>query len=322
MNTYRPEEQGINQTSSQYNQSGTYGYNNTQYNQGGTNEYNPQYGANGYNPQYGANGYNPQYGANGYNQQYGANGQFDYTSNGYGMDMSAGFESGNPVQMTGIKNLGAIISNEVIAKSYLFMMVALFITAGAALTTSPAVAIRILTGNNYIVFILTELAIVWGADFAIAKNKPILAGILFAAYSYMTGMLFSIFFVLYTGGSLAAVFLMCSGMFAFMAIYGMVTDRDLSSVGNICLMGLVGIIIASCVNLIFLRSSMFDFIVSIVGVLIFVGLTAYDANKAKRIAATSDSSNALTMSMYCALELYLDFINLFLRLLSLFGKRK
>ena len=80
MNTYRPEEQGINQTSSQYNQSGTYGYNNTQYNQGGTN------------------GYNPQYGANGYNQQYGANGQFDYTSNGYGMDMSAGFESGNPVQ--------------------------------------------------------------------------------------------------------------------------------------------------------------------------------------------------------------------------------
>ena len=69
-------------------------------------------------------------------------------------------------------------------------------------------------------------------------------------------------------------------------------------------------------------SSMFDFIVSIVGVLIFVGLTAYDANKAKRIAATSDSNNALAMSMYCALELYLDFINLFLRLLSLFGKRK
>lgn len=317
MNTYRPEEQGINQTASQYNQGGTYGYNNTQYNQGGTYGYN--------NTQYnqgGTNGYNPQYGANGYNQQYDANGQFDYTPNGYGMDMNAGFESGNPVQMTGIKNLGAIISNEVIAKSYLFMMVALFITAGAALTTSPAVAIRILTGNNYIVFILTELAVVWGADFAIAKNKPILAGILFAVYSYLTGMLFSVFFMIFTGGSLAAVFLMCSGMFAFMAIYGMVTDRDLSSVGNICLMGLVGIIIASCVNLIFLRSSMFDFIVSIVGVLIFVGLTAYDANKAKRIAATSDSNNALAMSMYCALELYLDFINLFLRLLSLFGKRK
>lgn len=313
MNTYRPEEHGINQTSSQYNQGGTYGYNNTQYNQGGTNGYNPQYGANGYNPQYGVNGYNPQYGTNG---------QFDYTSNGNGMDMSAGFESGNPVQMSGIKNLGAIISNEVIAKSYLFMMVALFITAGAALTTSPAVAIRIITGNGYITFILAELAIVWGADFAIAKNKPILAGVLFAAYSYMTGMLFSIFFVLYTGGSLAAVFLMCSGMFAFMAIYGMVTDRDLSSVGNICLMGLVGIIIATCVNLIFLRSSMFDFIVSIVGVLIFVGLTAYDANKTKRIAATSDSNNALAMSMFCALELYLDFINLFLKLLSLFGKRK
>ena len=80
MNTYRPEEQGINQTASQYNQGGTYGYNNTQYNQGGTYGYN--------NTQYnqgGTNGYNPQYGANGYNQQYGANGQFDYTPNGYGM---------------------------------------------------------------------------------------------------------------------------------------------------------------------------------------------------------------------------------------------
>ena len=93
MNTYRPEEQGINQTASQYNQGGTYGYNNTQYNQGGTYGYN--------NTQYnqgGTNGYNPQYGANGYNQQYGANGQFDYTPNGYGMDMNTGFESGNPVQ--------------------------------------------------------------------------------------------------------------------------------------------------------------------------------------------------------------------------------
>lgn len=248
--------------------------------------------------------------------------QFDYTSSGYATGMEAGFESGNPVNMSGIKNIGAIISNEVVAKSYLFMVVALFITAGAALTTSPAFVFKLFTSNGYWLFVMAELAIVWGANAAISHNKAILAGVLFAAYSYMTGMLLSILFVSYTGGSLAATFLICSAMFAVMAIYGMVTDKDLSSVGSFCMMGLTGIIIASFVNILFLHSSMFDFAVSIVGIVIFVGLTAYDANKTKRIAATSDSSNALSIALYCALELYLDFINLFLKLVRLLGKRK
>lgn len=289
MDSYRPEDNGYNPNISQYNTgaSGSYG----------------QGDAYGYGSSSGAYDYTP-------------------SSEDYGMDIGQGFESGNPVNMSGIKNLGAIISNEVVAKSYLFMMVALFITAGAALTTSPALAIRMLTGSTYIVLILAELAIVWVANIAISKNIPILAGVLFAIYSYLTGMIFSVLFMIYTGGSLASVFFMCSGMFAFMAIYGMITDRDLSSIGSICMMGLVGIIIASSVNLLFLKSSGFDFAVSIVGVLVFVGLTAYDANKTKKIAAMSDSSNALSMSLYCAFELYLDFINLFLKLIRLFGKRK
>lgn len=299
MDTYRPEEQGVSQSSS---------YSDNSYGQ------NRQYG---YEPNYNTTGgynYDPNpYATGGYS----ANG---YAQNGY--DMGGGYESGNPVQMSGLKNFANIISNEVVAKSYLFMMVALFITAGAALTTSPDFAMRIILSNGYWAFVAAEIAIVCGANSAIAKNKPIIAGVLFAVYSYMTGMLFSIFFVIYTGESLASVFFMCAGMFAVMAIYGMVTGKDLSSLGSICMMGLVGIIIAGVVNMVFIRNGMFDFVVSIVGVLVFVGLTAYDANKTKRLALTTDSDNAMSIALYCALELYLDFINLFLKLLQLFGKRK
>ena len=264
MDTYRPEEQGVSQSSS---------YSDNSYGQ------NRQYG---YEPNYNTTGgynYDPNPYATG---GYGANG---YAQNGY--DMGGGYESGNPVQMSGLKNFANIISNEVVAKSYLFMMVALFITAGAALTTSPDFAMRIILSNGYWAFVAAEIAIVCGANSAITKNKPIIAGVLFAVYSYMTGMLFSIFFVIYTGESLASVFFMCAGMFAVMAIYGMVTGKDLSSLGSICMMGLVGIIIAGVANMVFIRNGMFDFVVSIVGVLVFVGLTAYDANKTKRLDASA-----------------------------------
>jgi len=246
MDTYRPEEQGVSQSSS---------YSDNSYGQ------NRQYG---YEPNYNTTGgynYDPNPYATG---GYGAGG---YAQNGY--DMGGGYESGNPVQMSGLKNFANIISNEVVAKSYLFMMVALFITAGAALTTSPDFAMRIILSNGYWAFVAAEIAIVCGANSAIAKNKPIIAGVLFAVYSYMTGMLFSIFFVIYTGESLASVFFMCAGMFAVMAIYGMVTGKDLSSLGSICMMGLVGIIIAGVANMVFIRNGMFDFAVSVVGVLVF-----------------------------------------------------
>lgn len=260
-----------------------------------------------------------------YQDPYGSSqnyGQYDYTPTGYGNGMNQGFEGGNAVKLSGLENIGAIISNEVVAKSYLFMVVALLITAFSALTTDKFVIYDLVVSGTYWLFFIGELAIVWGASLAIRKNKPIIAGVLFAAYSYMTGMICSILFFLYTSESLVSTFFICAAMFGGMAIFGMVTDKDLSSVGNICLMGLWGIIIASLVNFVFLKSSTFDFIVDIIGIVIFVGLTAYDANKTKRIAETSDSSNALSMSMYCALELYLDFINLFLRLISIFGKKK
>lgn len=308
------------------------------------------------NNQYGNtnNGYNPYA-----NNQYGNanNGYNSYSNNQYG-NMNQGYEqfSGNQYEnmnnynqssynpygnmndmygnvyepnynsstnyASGFSNLAQVASKDVVKYSYLFMVVALIITAGAALTTTPAVAISLLTGGNYMVLLFAELAIVFISQWAISKNKPVIAGILFTVYSYLTGMIFSVLFLVYTASSMASIFFICAAMFAVTSIYGMITKKDLNSVGSFCMMGLFGIIIATAVNMLFLHSSGFDLLVSIVGVFIFIGLTAYDANKTKRIAETANASNVLSLSLYCAFELYLDFINLLLKLIRIFGKRK
>lgn len=255
-----------------------------------------------------------------YNNTYYADDNQSINPNSF-MDMNSGFEAGAQPMLSGLQNLGAIVAQEVVAKSFLFMFVALLITAFASLTTSPMVAFRMVTGSGFIVLIIAEFAIVMISNWAVRKNIPVLAGIMLAIYSWLTGVLLSVIYVAYTGGSIVAVFFITAGLFAFMAIFGMVTGKDLTSVGNLCLMGLLGIILAAVVN-IFLRNPMIDMITCIIGVVIFVGLTAYDAQKIKRLAATSDGSNVMALAMYGALELYLDFINLFLKLLRLLGRSK
>lgn len=297
MQTYNPNNNQGNQTD-KYQNTGNYNYNADQYN----------YGAGNYES---TNNYN--YDANyNYGGQY--NGQ-DF------MDMNSGFEAGAPV-MSGMQNLKSIAGEEVVTKSFLFMVVALLITAGAAFTTSPMVAIRMLTGYNFWILLCAELAIVAVSNWAVSKNNAILAGILFAVYSYLTGITCSVLFLVYTGSSMAAIFLITAGLFGIMAVFGLVTKKDLTSVGSLLIMGLLGIVIASFVNLFLLKSNMLDTIICVIGVLIFVGLTAYDAQKIKRMAAISNDSNVLSLALLGAFELYLDFINLFLKLLRLFGKRK
>lgn len=238
------------------------------------------------------------------------------------MNMNAGFETESTPMMSGIQNLSKIAGEEVVAKSFLFMVVALLITAGAALTTSPMVAFRMLSGNNFFVLLMAELAVVAISNWAISKNNAILAGILFAVYSYLTGVTFSVLFLAYTGTSIAVIFLVTAGLFGIMAVIGLVTKKDLTSAGSLWLMGLLGIVIVGFVNLLILGNDMVDTIICVVGVLIFVGLTAYDAQKIKRLAAVSNDSNVLTLALMGAFELYLDFINMFLKLLRLFGKKK
>lgn len=265
-----------------------------------------------YNPNDNFNNYQNNY-SNGYNSDYGTNyGGSDY--------MNAGFESGNPVG-TRFSDVKAILAEEVVAKSFLFMVVALLITAWASLTTSPRVAIRMLTGYNFYFLLGAELLIVLVSNWAVKKNNAILAGVLFAVYSYLTGVTFSVLFMVFTTTSITTIFLLTAALFGIMAVYGLATKKDLTSVGSLCFMGLIGIILAGVVNM-FLRNSMFDTIISAVGVLVFVGLTAYDTQKIKKMVAYSNDGNVLSLALMGAFELYLDFINLFLKLLSLFGKKK
>lgn len=291
----------------------TYNPNNNQGNQ--TNNYN-----------YGGNNYNDGTGSYYNNTNYDAN--YNYDTN-YNYDANYNYGSQNQYQnpyssspMSGMGNLGTIAAQEVVAKSFLFMVVALVITAVASLTTSPIVAYRMLTGSGFIILVFAEVAIVMVSNWAISKNNAVLAGVLFAAYSYLTGVLFSILFLAYTTASITIIFLVTAAIFGIMAVYGLVTKKDLSSAGSILLMGLMGIIIVSSVNLLLIKSSMVDTVISAIGVLIFVGLTAYDTQKIKNLVAVSNDGNVLSLALMGAFELYLDFINLFLKLLRLFGRRR
>lgn len=313
MQTYNPNNNQGNQMDNYQN---NYNFNNSQYNAGNTN-YDANYN---YGNQYNNGG--QQYN---YNNQYGNGGQYGY-NNQYGgqdfMNMNAGFEAGGMPGVSGMQGLKTLAAEEVVTKSFLFMVVALLITAGAALTTSPAIAIRMLMGNSFYILLFAELGIVLVSNWALSRNNAILGGVLFAVYSYLTGVTFSILFLAFTGSSIAVIFIVTAILFGIMAVIGLVTKKDLTSAGNLLLMGLIGIILASTANLIFLKSGMVDTVICSVGVLIFVGLTAYDAQKIKNRVAMSDSSNVLSLALMGAFDLYLDFINIFLKLLRLFGKRK
>ena len=146
--------------------------------------------------------------------------------------------------------------------------------------------------------------------------------LVFVLYSILMGASLSFIFLAFTGASIAKTFVITSAMFGFMGFVGYTTKTDLSKFGSIMMMGLVGIIIASVVNM-FMRSGTMDYIISFLGVLIFTGLTAYDVQKLKRIGAgiTSENESTRKLTIMGALTLYLDFINLFLFLLRFFGNR-
>jgi FtsH-binding integral membrane protein len=159
-------------------------------------------------------------------------------------------------------------------------------------------------------------------SFGINKMSAAKAQTVFWIFAALMGISLSSIFLMYTGGSIARVFFITSGTFGAMSIYGYTTKRDLTKLGSFLMMGLIGIIIASLVN-IFLKSPMMYFVISILGVLIFVGLTAYDTQKIKNMYAVSDTGELMgKKAVMGALTLYLDFINLFIMLLRLFGQRR
>jgi len=211
-------------------------------------------------------------------------------------------------------------------KVYVWMTLALAITGFTAygVATSPGILQAIYT--NQILFwglIIAEFALVFGVSAAINRLSLTTATLMFILYSVINGALLSYIFIAYTASSVATVFFITAGTFGAMALIGYTTKADLSSMGKILFMALIGMIIATVVNL-FIKSDGLTTILSYVGVLIFVGLTAYDTQKIKQMLmqAPDVSEGAQKMALLGALTLYLDFINLFIYLLRIFGKRE
>lgn len=172
------------------------------------------------------------------------------------------------------------------------------------------------------VVMLAPLGFVLAISFGINKMRASTLQILFWSFSAVMGLSLASIFIIYTGTSIARVFFISASMFAAMSLYGYTTKRDLSAFGSFLFMGLIGIVIASIVNL-FLQSSALQFAVSVIGVLVFTGLTAYDTQKIKSMYYEADGAEiAAKKSIMGAVTLYLDFINLFLMLLRLMGDRR
>ncbi len=209
-------------------------------------------------------------------------------------------------------------------KIYNYMASGLALTGVIALLTanSPTMLQAIFGTPLQWVVMLAPLGFVMVLSFGINKLSLSTAQALFWAFAAVMGLSMASIFLIYTGTSIARVFFISASTFAAMSLYGYTTKRDLSGFGSFLFMGLIGIVIAGLVNL-FLQSSALQFVISTVGVLVFVGLTAYDTQKIKVMYAQADGSEiAGKKAIMGALTLYLDFINLFLMLLRLFGDRR
>lgn len=213
-----------------------------------------------------------------------------------------------------------------IRQTYAWMCTGLLVTAVIAFIVAATPVLANFFINNVWVFyglLILELIAVFYLAIAAQKISAASAGFVFLVYSILNGLTFSLIFLIYTESSIAITFLITAGTFGVMSLYGYFTKRDLTTVGNIALMALVGLIIASVVNLFFSNSIVY-WITTYAGVLIFVALTAYDTQKLKQLYVVGENTfgGERKEAIIGALTLYLDFINLFLFLLRIFGKQR
>jgi len=211
-------------------------------------------------------------------------------------------------------------------KVYLWMTLALVITGFTAYYVASSETLLTAIVTNQIVFwglLIAEIALVIGLSAAINKLSLTTATLMFVLYSVINGATMSFIFLVYTTSSITNVFFITAGTFAAMALFGYFTKADLTSLGKILMMALIGIIIATIVN-IFTKSAGLAMILNYLGVLVFVGLVAYDSQKIKQmlLMAPDAGEGAQKIALLGALSLYLDFINLFIYLLRIFGSRR
>lgn len=210
------------------------------------------------------------------------------------------------------------------SKVYGWMAFALLLSGLAAWLTGHNVAIQqaLFTGYTPMVLFGIELALVFGISAAINNLSASVCTLLFVLYSVVNGLTLGVIFLVYTETSIMSTFLVTAITFGVMSIYGYTTKSDLTGWGKILMFALIGLVVATLVNF-FMKSSMMSLIISGIGVLVFVGLTAYDTQKLKDLAYTATDEESMTkLAVYGALDLYLDFVNLFLYLLRFLGNRR
>ncbi len=213
---------------------------------------------------------------------------------------------------------GLVSQMSFLNKAYGLMTLGLLLTAGVAhyiyMNVAPQKLVPYLMPCA-----IGEIVLVLLLSWAALKMPAMIAFLGFLIYAFMNGVTMSIIFYAYQMGSVAKCFCITAGTFGAMSLYGVVTQRDLSKMGSFLMMGLIGVILAGLVNL-FFKSTALEFVLSIITVLIFVGLTAHDAQKIKKLDEAGVTHNGL--AILAALTIYLDFINLFLYILRFFGRRK
>jgi FtsH-binding integral membrane protein len=219
-----------------------------------------------------------------------------------------------------------VLVNDFVRSVYNWMFIGLGVTGLTALYVSSSESMMQLVFGNRLIFfglIIGELALVFAISGMVNRMSAGTATMLFIIYSILNGVTLSVIFLAYARASIVSTFFICSATFLACSIYGWTTKKDLTSWGGFLFMGLIGVIIASLVNL-FIRSSAFSMLVSYIGVIVFVGLTAYDTQKLKNMAMTQpsglDGAVLRKGTILGALSLYLDFINLFLFLLRILGR--
>ncbi len=221
-----------------------------------------------------------------------------------------------------VENPFAKDENKILSRVFWLMAIGLGISAISALAGFRFFGTLI--AAFYLPLIILELILVLAFSFGINKMSATAAKVCFIAYSIVNGLTLSSLFYYYTAGSIYSTFFVTAATFGAAALYGKVTKKDLGGIGTYLFMGLIGLIIASIVN-IFLHNSMLEFGITVIGLLIFICLTAYDVNKIKNMAGSleyQEQDNVEKISTYFALQLYLDFINIFLKLLRFMGKRR
>ena len=230
---------------------------------------------------------------------------------------------GEELSRTIVDDSYTVLVRQSVTRAFVWMTLGLAITGLTALFVADSNLIEVIfSSGSFWMLVIAELAVVWFLSSRVMTLSMPVATAAFAVYSLLNGVMLSPIFLVYTGESIASTFFITAGTFGTMAVFGYTTKRDLSSWGSYLMMGLIGLIIASLVNM-FVGSSLLMWVVSYLGVLIFVGLTAYDTQRIKEMIAQSvgDEEQTKKVALLGALNLYLDFINLFIYLLRLFGRR-